>query len=265
MVDLSRPRRSSARKLALVAVALALAQPAWAGKAAAAEALVAVAANFTDVVNALKQKFVATSGHQLTITTGSTGKLYAQITNGAPYDILLAADERRPMLLEKSSFGVPESRFTYAVGRLALWSADAALIGQDGAATLRTGRFRHLAIANPKLAPYGAAAKQALEALGVWGAVQGRIVQGENIGQVFSMVSTGNAELGFVALSYVVNPRNPRKGSRWDVPADLYRPIRQDAVLLAHGRDNAAAKGFLTYLRTAETRRLIATFGYGAD
>jgi molybdate transport system substrate-binding protein len=265
MVDLSRPRRSSARNLVLVAAALVLAQPAWAGKVAAAEALVAVAANFTDVVNALKEKFAAASGHRLTITTGSTGKLYAQITNGAPYDILLAADAERPVLLEKSKYGVPGSRFTYAIGRLALWSANEALIGTDGAATLRAGAFRHLAIASPKLAPYGAAAKQTLEALGLWDGMQQRIVQGENIGQVFSMISTGNAELGFVALSYVVNPRNPKKGSRWDVPTDLYQPIRQDAVLLAHGKDNPAATGFLAYLKTAETRRFIAAFGYGAD
>ena len=265
MVEISRPRRGGAGSLLFLAAAFFLAQPCWTGKAAAAEALVAVAANFTDVTNALKQQFAAASGHRLTITIGSTGKLYAQITNGAPYDILLAADAEHPMLLEKSTYGVPGSRFTYAVGRLTLWSANEALIATDGAATLRAGAFRHLAIANPKLAPYGAAAKQTLEALGLWNAVQGRIVQGEDIGQVFSMVSTGNAELGFVALSYVVNPRNPRKGSRWDVPTELYQPIRQDAVLLAHGKDNPAATGFLAYLKTAETRRFIAKFGYGAD
>lgn len=265
MVGTSRQGRSGAARVLLLAAAVILALPAWTGKAAAADALVAVAANFTDVANALARKFSAESGHRLTITTGSTGKLYAQITNGAPYDVLLAADVRRPKLLEKSAYGVPGSRFTYAVGRLTLWSANKALIGKDGAATLRAADYRHLAIANPKLAPYGAAAKQTLESLGLWGKVRGRIVQGENIGQVFSMVSTGNAELGFVALSYVLSPRNAKKGSRWDVPADLYRPIRQDAVLLSHGKNNPAAKGFLAYLKTAAARRYIAKFGYGAD
>jgi molybdate transport system substrate-binding protein len=260
-----RPHRARIGSLVLLAALLVVALPAWPGRVAAAEALVAVAANFTEVAEALKQRFEAASGHRLTISAGSTGKLYAQITNGAPYDLLLAADAEHPALIETSGRGVAGTRFTYAVGRLTLWSADAARIGTDGAAALRAGAFRHLAIANPKLAPYGAAAQQTLEALGLWNGVQGKVVQGENIGQVFSMVSTGNAEMGFVALSYVLSPRNAKKGSRWDVPADLYQPIKQDAVLLAHGKSNPAAAAFLGYLKTAETRRFIAAFGYGAD
>lgn len=264
MAQVRHPRRGGA-VLLLLAVSLALLPAAWPGKAAAAEALIAVAANFTEVAEALKQRYETVGGHKLALSSGSTGKLFAQIGNGAPFDILLAADAEHPALLEKSGRGVAGTRFTYAVGRLTLWSADPARIGADGAAALRAGGFRHIAIANPKLAPYGAAAQQALEALGLWSGMQGRIVQGENIGQVFSMVSTGNAELGFVALSSVMSPRNRQMGSQWDVPAALYQPIRQDAVLLAHGKDNQAARGFLDFLKTAETRRFIAAFGYGAD
>jgi len=235
------------------------------GKAVAEDALVAVATNFAEVMETLAPTFEAATGHRLRVSSGSTGKLYAQIMNGAPFDVLLAADQRRAELLEASAQGVPGSRFSYAVGRLTLWSADAGRIGPDGAAALTHGNFKHLAMANPKLAPYGLAAQQTLASLGLWDALQGRIVQGENIGQVFSLVATGNAELGFVALSAVLTPRNRRPGSRWDVPVDLYRPIRQDAVLLMHGADNAAARAFLVYLKSVETRKVIAAYGYGAD
>jgi molybdate transport system substrate-binding protein len=235
------------------------------GQARAAEALVAVATNFAEVMELLTPKFAAASGHQLRVSSGSTGKLYAQIMHGAPFDLMLAADQRRPKLLEASPKGVAGSRFTYAIGRLTLWSAEEERIGADGAATLETDDFRHLAMANPKLAPYGLAAQQTLMSLGLWDALQSRIVLGENIGQAFSLVSTGNAELGFVALSAVMSPRNERAGSRWDVPADLYEPIRQDAVLLAHGADNAAARAFVDFVKSAEARKLIAAYGYGAD
>lgn len=234
-------------------------------KAQADEALAAVATNFAEVMEALAPGFEAASGHRLRLASGSTGKLYAQIVNGAPFDIFLAADQRRPELLAASSSAVYGSRFTYAIGRLALWSPDANRITGDGARVLRRGDFRHLAIANPKLAPYGMAARQTLEELDLWARLQEKIVQGENIGQAFALVATGNAEIGFVALSAVLSPRNRNAGSRWEVPAQMYRPIRQDAVLLAHGAENAAALAFLVYIKGDEARKVIAAFGYGAD
>lgn len=255
----------STARMALCAAAVLAAMQALAGKAVAAEALVAVATNFSDVLKTLDPKFETASGHRLRFSSGSTGKLYAQIVNGAPFDIMLAADTRRPELLEASVHGVAGSRFTYAVGRLALWSEDSARIGADGASALKGANFKHLAMANPKLAPYGMAARQTLESLGLWEALQGRIVLGENIGQAFSLVATGNAELGFVALSALKSPGSAKGGSRWDVPLDLYKPIRQDAVLLAHGRENPAAQAFLAFLQSADARKIIATFGYGAD
>lgn len=258
-------RRAAVLRAAICALACAVLLPASAHRASAAEALAAVATNFAEVMEALAPKFAAASGHTLRVSSGSTGKLYAQIMNGAPFDLLLAADRRRPELLEASPKGVAGSRFTYAVGRLALWSADPARLGSDGAAALRAGDFRHLAMANPRLAPYGLAAQQTLVSLGLWDGLRDRIVMGENIGQVFSLVATGNAELGFVALSSLMSPLGRRGGGWWDVPADLYQPIRQDAVLLAHGADNAAAKAFLAYIRGAEARKIIAAYGYGAD
>jgi len=234
------------------------------GNVLAAEALVAVATNFAEVVETLAPKFAAASGHRIQFSSGSTGKLYAQVRNGAPFDVLLAADDRRAALLESSPQGVAGSRFTYATGRLTLWSADPDRIRPDGPAALRRGDFRHLAMANPKLAPYGYAAQETMAALGLWDRFRNRLVLGENIGQAFSLVATGNAELGFVALSAVLSPRNKTPGSRWDVPMDLYQPIRQDAVLLAPGRDNAAAHAFLDYLKGAEARKIIGRFGYGA-
>lgn len=245
---------------ALVLGLLALALPTRAG-----EALAAVAANFAEVADALVPGFRAASGHELTIAVGSTGKLYAQIVNGAPFDLLLAADRERPRLLVEAGLAVAGSRFTYAVGRLALWSAAPDAIGPDGGRTLAAGRFRHLALANPKLAPYGAAARQALERLGLWQELRERVVQAENVGQTFAMVATGNAELGFVALSAVLSPRNTLPGSRWEVPAALYQPIRQDAVLLARAARNPAARAFLDYLKAEPARALIRRFGYAVE
>jgi molybdate transport system substrate-binding protein len=231
--------------------------------AVAGEALVAVAANFTEVMERLEADFERDSGHQLTVAVGSTGKLYAQIAHGAPFDVLLAADQERPERLESEGLAVAGSRFTYAVGRLTLWSPEEGRVDVDGAATLRAAAFRSLALANPDLAPYGAAAKETLEHLGLWETLAGKIVKGENIGQAHAMVASGNAELGFVALSSVLSPRNQQPGSRWDVPADLYAPIRQDAVLLQRAADNPAAKAFLAFLRSDAVRALIETYGYG--
>jgi molybdate transport system substrate-binding protein len=233
--------------------------------ARAEQALVAVAANFAEVVEKLGTMFEYSSGYTLTVTTGSTGKLYAQITKGAPFDVLLAADQARPEKLEGEGRAMAGSRFTYAVGRLSVWSPDPNRVGADGLATLRAANFNHIAIANPSLAPYGLAAKQALQRFGLWATLKPKIVMGENIGQTFSMVATGNAQLGFVAKSYAVSPRNKHQGSRWDVPADAYAPIRQDAVLLRAGADNAAAKAFLAFLRSDDARVVIERFGYGVE
>jgi molybdate transport system substrate-binding protein len=236
-----------------------------AGPAAGEEAVVAVAANFSEVVERLEADFERDSGHRLTFVAGSTGKLYAQIAHGAPFDVFLSADQERPERLEKERLAVAGSRFTYAVGRLTLWSAEPGRVGGDGAATLRRGEFRRLAIANPALAPYGAAAKETLEKLGLWERFADRIVMGETIGQAHALVASGNAELGFVALSSVLSPRQETKGSRWDVPPRLHAPIRQDAVLLTRGAGNPAARGFLELLRSEKAKAVIESYGYGIE
>lgn len=245
--------------VALIAV-LAACLPSRAG-----EALIAVAANFAEVTEELETAFETTTDHTVTITSGSTGKLYAQIKQGAPFDILMAADQARPERLEAEGDAVPGSRFTYAIGRLALWSPDAQRISGDGIALLEAGDFARLAIANPDLAPYGLAAKQALQHFGLWDALQPKIVMGQNIGQTFSMISTGNAELGLVAKSYAMSTRNQTPGSRWDVPADAHEPIRQDAVILKHAEDNPAARAFADFLRSNAAREVITRFGYAVD
>ncbi|MEQ8483900.1 MAG: molybdate ABC transporter substrate-binding protein [Pseudomonadales bacterium] len=240
----------------------------WAMSAAAVaaeQALIAVAANFAEVVERLEGDFERETGHRIDMTVGSTGKLYAQIRSGAPFDVLLAADQARPERLEADGDAVRGSRFTYASGRLVLWSADPDRIGPDGAATLRAGQFRRLAIANPDLAPYGLAAVQTLEALGLRASLADRMVMGESIGQAHAMVATGNAELGLVALAQVASPRQAAPGSRWDVPAALHQPIRQDAVLLSRAEDNSAARDFMAYLRRDDVRQIIAGFGYEVD
>lgn len=233
--------------------------------ARADEALVAVATNFSDVMDRLDAKFEAGSEYELTVVTGSTGKLYAQIANGAPFDVFLSADQERPRLLVEEHRAEPDSRFTYAIGRLALWSPDPGRIAADGAATLRKGDFRHLAVANADLAPYGVAALETLRSLGLYKQLEDRLIVGENIGQAFAMVATGNAELGFVALSSILSPVNEHTGSRWDVPAEFYTPIRQDAVLLEGARENAAARAFLDWLRSEDAVAAIEQFGYSVE
>jgi molybdate transport system substrate-binding protein len=244
----------------LAAAGLSLTSPSYAD-----EALVAAAANFKTVLERLEEDFEREFDHTLTVTSGSTGALYVQIVNGAPYDVFVAADQRRPALLEQQERAVAGSRFTYALGRLALWSPDPAFIAKDGAETLRAGRFRRLAMANPDLAPYGAAAMDVLRALNLQEALGPKIVTGQNIGQAFALVSSGNTELGFVSLSYILSPQNEQAGSRWDAPSDLYAPIRQDAVLLKRAQDNEAAIAFLDYLKSERARKIIADFGYGLE
>lgn len=260
------PHRALGRRAGAVLAAAALVLLAAAAvPAAGGEATVAVAANFAEVVERLEADFEQQSGHSIRVVVGSTGKLYAQVVAGAPFDVLLAADRVRPARLERVGLAVAGSRFTYARGRLALWSPEAGRIGCDGPATLRGGNFRLLAIANPALAPYGEAARQTLAGLGLEESLEGKTVMGESIGQAHAMVASGNAEVGFVALSYVLSPRNGTPGSRWDVPADMHEPIRQDAVLLDRAATNAAARGFLDYLRGDAARAVIETYGYGVE
>ena len=225
------------------------------------EVQVAVAANFTAPMQQIAALFEKDSGHKASLAFGATGKFYAQIANGAPFEILLAADDETPAKLEKEGLGVAGSRFTYAVGKLVLWSANADLVDGSGA-VLKTGTFKHLSLANPKAAPYGAAAIEAMTKLGVLAEIQPRIVQGENISQAHQFVVSGNAELGFVALSQVYKDGKLASGSMWAVPANLYAPILQDAVLLAKGRDKPAATALLAYLKGDKARAIIKSYGY---
>lgn len=225
------------------------------------EAAIAVAANFTATVEKLAESFEAETGHHLVISSGSTGQLYAQISQGAPFDIFLAADEARPLRLEEDG-ATADKPFAYATGQLVLWSADADRVPEDGAAYLAEGEISRLAIANPKLAPYGLAAKQSLEKLGLWDGFQGRIVMGQNIAQTFQIAATRGAPIGLVALSQVLGAPTEIKGSHWVVPADLHQPIRQDAVLLKRGADNEAAKAFLAYLTAPSSCTAISAAGY---
>ncbi|MEK8033407.1 molybdate ABC transporter substrate-binding protein [Ideonella sp. DXS29W] len=230
--------------------------------ATAAEVRVAVAANFAGPAAQLAEAFHAASGHTVQISAGSTGKFYAQIRAGAPFEVLLSADEETPQKLIDEQLAVPGSAFTYAVGQLVLWSARAGVVDGDGR-VLASGGFTHLALANPKLAPYGAAAIEVLKARGVLEALTPKLVQAESIAQAYQFVYTGNAELGFVALSQVAAPGQAASGSYWRVPASLYRPIRQDAVLLQAGAASSAARDWLAYLRSAPARAIIAAYGYG--
>lgn len=221
---------------------------------------VAVASNFTATLQKLAADFEQQSGHRLLISAGSTGKLAAQIRNGAPFDVYLSADDTQPRQLAVEGLAIAGTQFTYAIGRLVLWSPQSDLIDARGG-ILRSDRFAKLAIANPKTAPYGAAARQVMQHLGVWSRLEARLVYGENIAQTFQFVSSGNATLGFVALAQL----NDRKaqGSRWPVPEALHAPLRQDAVLLKRAADNAGARDFLDYLRTPAARARIAADGYG--
>lgn len=243
-------------KHSLLALALS-----FAGGVSAGEVKVAVAANFTAPLQAIAPAFEKATGHKLVASFGATGQFYAQIKNGAPFDVLLAADDTTPARLESEGATVPGSRFTYAIGSLVLWSADASYLDGTDAA-LQAGQFRHLAIANPKAAPYGLAAMQVLDKLGLSEAVKGKLVEGQNITQTHQFVSTGNAELGFVALSQVYQDGKLGSGSAWIVPEAMYEPIRQDAVILRQGAGNPAAAALVEYLQGAEAARVIESFGY---
>ena len=231
------------------------------GTAHAGEVQVAVAANFAGPMEKLAEQFQRDTGHKAVLATGATGKFYAQIRSGAPFEVLLAADDDTPARLETEGHVAAGSRFTYAVGRLVLWSARSGVVDAGGN-VLKTGSYKHLAIANPKTAPYGAAAVATLRKLGLYETLQQRIVQGENIAQAWQFASTGNAELGFVAQAQVWRDGKFTAGSGWIVPATMHAPIRQDAALLARGAQNPAARALLDYLRTDKAKAVIRSFGY---
>ena len=228
--------------------------------ALAEQVLVAVAANFVPPFREVAMEFEKATGHNVRVASGSSGNFYTQIKNGAPFDVFFSADADRPKLLENEGLGVTGSRFTYAIGRLVLWSPNPDLVkGED---TLRSEKFKHLAIANPKSAPYGIAAMQAMQKLGIWESMQPRIVLGENLGQTMGFIESGNAQLGFVALSQVMEPKVKGKGSRWDVPTNLHEPIKQDVILLTRGKDNPAAKALLEFMRGPQAKEVIERYGY---
>jgi len=247
-----RPLRFAA--LGLLCAALAI-------RAQAGDVAVAVAANFSLPMQRIAAEFERDTGHKAQLSVGATGKFYAQIINGAPFEVFLSADDATPARLGSNGASVPGSRFTYAIGRLVLWSAQPTLVDAQGA-VLSQGQFRHLAIANPKTAPYGAAAIEVLGHLGLLDALRSRLVQGENIAQAQQFVASGNAELGFVALSQVWRDGVLSEGSAWVVPVALHSPLRQDAVLLLLGRDKPAAQALLAYLRGEKARAIIRSFGY---
>ena len=227
----------------------------------AAEVSVAVAANFNAPMLKIAQAFEQETGHKAVLSFGSTGNLYAQIRHGAPFQILLAADATTPAEIEKEGLGLAGSRFTYAIGKLVLWSKQPGLVDDKGD-ILRRGTFQRLAVANPKLAPYGAAALETMTKLGVLKALQTKIVQGENIAQTYQFTATENAQLGFVALSQVMSEGKIAQGSAWLVPAHLHAPIQQDALLLTPGAGNPAAKALMIFLRSDRVKTLIRTYGY---
>ena len=242
-------------RASLIAAAL------WAGAAHADAISVAVASNFTAPMQKIAAEFAKDMGHKAVLSFGATGKFYAQINHGAPFGVLLAADDTTPAKIASEGKGVAASRFTYAVGQLVLWSKQDGYVDAQGA-VLKTGKFQHVAIANPKLAPYGLAAEQTLTQLGLLEQIKPKLVQGENIGQTYQFAATGNAELGFVALSQVMEDGKIKSGSAWMVPAAMHEPIRQDAIILNNAKDNAAAKALMDYLKGDKARAIITSYGY---
>lgn len=228
----------------------------------AAEVSVAVAANFSAPMQKIAQSFAHDTGHKAVLSFGATGKFYAQISHGAPFELLLAADRATPERLEREGMTASGTRFTYAIGKLALWSKQPGLVVAN-AEVLRTDTFTHIALANPRLAPYGAAAIETLEHLELLEHLQAKFVQGENIAQTYQFVASGNAPLGFVALSQIYADGQISEGSAWIVPDGLYTPLRQDAVVLTAGADNPAALELAEYLRGEKARRIMQSYGYG--
>lgn len=226
----------------------------------AEQALVAVAANFIPPFREIAMEFEKTTSHNVRAVSGSSGNFYSQIKNGAPFDVFFSADMERPKLLEEEGLGVKDSRLTYAIGRLVLWSPNANLV--KGEETLRSKTFKRLAMANPKTAPYGVAAMQAMQKLELWENLQPQIVMGESLGQTMGFIESGNAQLGFVALSQVLDPKIKGQGSRWDVPTHLHEPIKQDVILLTKAKDNQAAKALIEFIGSPQAKKIIERYGY---
>jgi len=229
--------------------------------AQAETAQVAVAANFAVPMQKIAAAFERDTGHKALLSFGATGKFYAQVRNGAPFAVLLAADDETPARLVKDGLAVPGSAFTYAMGQLVLWSSDRTLVDSQGA-VLNASLNGKLALADPKLAPYGAAAQEVMRQLGVWPLWQNKLVQGESIGQAFQFVNTENVPLGFVALSQIWLDGRVSEGSAWVVPANLHPPLQHDAVLLRPGQDNPAALALLRYLQSDTAKAIIRRHGY---
>jgi molybdate transport system substrate-binding protein len=241
---------------ALLVLAAAVSMPAFAD-----EVNVAVAANFTAPMKVIAAQFEQATGHKVLASYGATGKFYAQIQNGAPFEILLAADDETPARLDKENATVPKSRFTYAIGKLVLWSPQAGVVDAKGD-VLKAGKFDHLSVANPKLAPYGLAAVETLQKLNLLTALTPKFVTGDNIGQAYQYVASGAAPLGFVAMSQVYEDNKLKSGSAWVVPSNLYSPIRQDAVVLTKGASKPAVTAFISYLKGDAARAVIRSYGY---
>jgi len=240
----------------ILSVLLLVGQSSW-----AAATLVAVAANFSKPMTEIAAEFKKATGHTAKLSFGSTGKFVSQIENGGPFEVLLSADEKAPQRLVDSGLAVADSQFTYALGRLVLWSAKPGFVDDQGK-VLTSGGFKHLAVADPKLAPYGVAAVEVLKKMGLFEKLQPLFVQGENIAQTFQFVSTANAELGFIALSQAIENGKIAKGSGWIIPGDYYAPIRQGAVLLKKGAENPAAPALLDFLKSAPALAIIEKYGY---
>lgn len=233
-----------------------------AGEVGAETTLVAVASNFTKPMTEIAAAFEAATGHRANLSFGSSGKFVSQLENGAPFEVFLSADDEKPLKLEQAGLAEPGSRFTYALGTLVLWSAKPGYIDAEGR-VLASGGFKHLALADPKLAPYGVAAMDVLKGMGLQDALQPLLVLGENISQAHQFVGTGNAELGFVAYSQVIADGKIAEGSGWIIPNNLYTPIRQDAVLMKTGAENPAATALLTYLQSPPALAIMQKYGYG--
>ncbi|MBU0621171.1 MAG: molybdate ABC transporter substrate-binding protein [Gammaproteobacteria bacterium] len=228
----------------------------------AGEVNAAVAANFTKPMEEIVAQFEKETGHTVKLSFGSSGKFTSQIKNGAPFDVFLAADEKNPKLLEEEGLAVKGSRFVYALGKLVLWSAQSGFVDDKGA-VLGKGSYNKIAYADPKLAPYGLAAQEALQKLSLWDKVQGKLVTGESITQTYQFAATGNAELAFIALSQITKNGKVAEGSYWLVPSDMYNPIKQSTVQLSAAKDPAAAKAFMTFLKSEKALTIIRNFGYG--
>jgi molybdate transport system substrate-binding protein len=234
---------------------------AYATSLRAEEAMVAVAANFSAPMQQIAALFQKETGHQIKLSFGASGGIYAQIKNGAPFDLFLSADQLTPQKLEAEGLGVPNSRFTYATGQLVLWSKQEGLVDAKGH-VLQNKSIQRIALANPKLAPYGAAAIETMTNLGLLKELQSKLVQGDNIAQTYQFVSTQNAQIGFVALSQVFANGKITSGSAWIVPGNLHQPIQQDVILLRKGQDNKAATALLLYLKGEQAKKIMKSFGY---